>query len=665
MDKDVVRIGGASGFWGDSMAGPVQLVEAGAIDFLVFDYLAELTMGLLAKAYAKDPSAGYATDFVTVAMRAVLKPALAQGIRIVANAGGVNPHGCARALQALARELGVTVKIAVADGDDVLPLMPSLREQDPSLPAQPASANAYLGALPIKAALDAGAQVVITGRCVDSAVTLGPLLHMFGWPMDDYDLLAAGSLAGHLIECGCQGVGGLHTDWEAVPDWANSGYPIIECRRDGLFTITKPPGTGGLVTPATVAEQLLYEIGDPARYLLPDVTCDFTGVTLAQAGEHAVQVRGARGLPPPSTYKVCITYMDGWRCAGQLTVIGFDAAAKARRTADAVLQRTRAMLSRLGMADYTATHVEILGGASPHAPSIPGGGFDAVMWLAVAHRDRRALELFAREIAPAATSWAPGTTGAAGRPAVAPLVRQVAVCVGKARVAARVSVLEHDGTLAAVPVSDTVQARQTGGASLTAKAGAGEPRVRSMPASTDDGGACVPGRGNHGAAGYAAEDARAAALSRSFPAVVAGTGAAGNAADSRAAARTPETAAAVASQRTAATPARTMPLIALAYARSGDKGDLSNIGVIARRPRDVPLLRTVLATQAVADWLAPWVKGPVTRYELPGIHAFNFVCEQALGGGGMASLRHDPLGKGMAQILLAMPVRLPDDYPME
>jgi hypothetical protein len=600
MGKQVVRIGGASGFWGDSMAGPVQLVRSGAVDFLVFDYLAELTMGLLARAHSKDAGAGYATDFVTVAMRAVLKPALEQGIRIVANAGGVNPHGCAQALQALARELDIAVTVAVVDGDDVLPHL--------ALPVQAASANAYLGALPIKAALDAGAQVVITGRCVDSAVTLGPLLHAFGWSMDDYDLLAAGSLAGHLIECGCQGVGGLHTDWESVPDWANSGYPIVECRRDGVFTITKPPGTGGLVTPATVAEQLLYELGDPARYLLPDVTCDFTGVTLAQAGEHAVEVRGARGLPPPSTYKVCVTYLDGWRCAGQLTVIGFDAAAKAQRTAEAILQRTRAMFARLGMADYTATHTDILGAAKPYMAA--ASGFEAVMWLAVAHHDRRALELFAREIAPAATSWAPGTTGAAGRPSVAPLVRQMAVAIDKERVAARVALLDGDGTAVDVPLPGMRHAPQA---------------VRgAMPASE--------GR----PVDQAAAGARAAAAG-----------------------------AQPAAGGVAAPSVHVVPLISLAHARSGDKGDTSNIGVIARRPQDVPLLRERLTAQAVAGWLAPLVKGPVTRYELPGIHAFNFVCEQALDGGGMASLRNDPLGKGMAQILLAMPVPVPHEDNLE
>ena len=589
MRKDTVSIGGASGFWGDSITGPMQLVASGRLDFLVFDYLAELTMSLLASARMKNPELGYATDFVSVAMRAVLKDALAQNIRIIANAGGVNPRGCATALQALADELGVSVRIAVVEGDDVMPLLPALRDEGVRelqsgrpLPDKVVSANAYLGALPIKAALDAGAQVVITGRCVDSAVTLGALMHHFDWATDDYDRLAAGSLAGHILECGCQGAGGLHTDWEAVPDWAHSGYPIAECRADGSFIVTKPDGTGGLVMPATVGEQLLYEIGDPARYVLPDVVCDFTQVTMTQVADHRVEVRGARGLAPTPDYKVSATYADGYRATGQLTVVGIDADRKAHRTAEAILERTRGLFRQLGLPDYSATHIETLGSAylfGPHQPNVPR--FESVMWLAVTHPNKQALELFAREIAPAGTSWAPGTTGAGGRPSVVPAIKQYAFLIDKARVQARVTLLGGDSIDIAVP---------TGGAAL--------------------------------------EPSAAAQASVALP----------------------------------PGPTREVPLIDLAYARSGDKGDTSNIGVIARRPEDLPLLRAQLTEDAVAAYLAHVVKGRVTRYDLPGIHALNFVCEQALGGGGMASLRNDPLGKGMAQVLLTMPVRVPVDH---
>lgn len=584
-----IRIGGASGFWGDSSVGAPQLVSERNLDFLVFDYLAELTMSLLAAARAKDPQMGYATDFVAVTMKSVLRDVVAKGIRVISNAGGVNPQACARALEALAAEQGVPLKIAVVTGDDVLPLLPQLREQGvrelqtgAPLPERLLTANAYLGALPIRAALDAGADVVITGRCVDSAVTLGALMHSFGWGADDHDRLAQGSLAGHIIECGCQATGGLHTDWESVPDWAGIGYPVIECQADGSFVVTKPEGTGGLVNPAVVAEQVLYEIGDPRRYLLPDVTCDFTQVRLEPLGTHRVGVIGARGLPPGPAYKVSATYMDGWRCTAQLTVIGIDAARKAQRTGEAILERMRALLAQRRWLPFTRTRIEVLGSeqASFGPQARTAGVREAVLHVAVMHLQKEALELFAREIAPAGTSWAPGTTGASGRPSPSPAIRQFAFLVEKSRLAPQV----HLGD-AVLPVA--VPARQSP----------------------------VP---------------------------------------------PPDPTPAVEAQMPAGDLVE-VPLVELAWARSGDKGDHSNIGIIARRPEWLPWLRAQLTEERVKEWLSHLVAGQVTRFDLPGLHAMNFVCTEALDGGGMASLRNDPLGKGMAQILLAMPVRVPRD----
>jgi len=589
----IVRIGGASGFWGDSSVGAPQLVASGQIDYLVFDYLAELTMSILAGARLKKPELGYATDFVSVAMKAVLQDVVKQGIRVVSNAGGVNPQGCADALAALAKEQGIALKIAVVSGDDVSPLLPQLRQAQPpvrelqsgaALPERVLTANAYLGARPIQAALDAGAQVVITGRCVDSAVTLGVLMHEFKWQPGDHDLLAAGSLAGHIIECGCQATGGLHTDWDTVPDWPGIGYPIVECSADGSFVVTKPAGTGGKLTPAVVGEQMLYEIGDPAAYLLPDVVADFTQVRIAQqAGEHRVRVHGARGRAPTASYKVCATYVDGFKTAAQLTIVGFDAAAKARRTGEAILARTGALFMQQGFGPYSATQLEVLGAEScygSHAQALQPR--EVVLRLAVTHPRKEALELFAREVAPAGTSWSPGTTGAGGgRASVAPSIRQYAFLLDKSQVEARVAI---DGQPIEVPRTH-------------APAADGAPPPR--PATT----------------------AKPEAPPEAVDTVE-------------------------------------VPLIRLAWARSGDKGDTSNIGVIARHPALLPLLREQLTEARVADWLSHLVKGRVTRYEVPGIDAFNFVCEQALGGGGMASLRNDPLGKGMGQILLAVPVRV-------
>ena len=586
LDGRGVRIGGASGFWGDSSVGAPQLVAHGEIDFLVFDYLAELTMSILAAARARNPGLGYATDFVDVTMKAILRDVAAQGIRVISNAGGVNPQACADALQALAAEQGVALKIAVVTGDDVAPLLPRLREQGVrdlqgrALPERMPTANAYLGALPIRAALDAGAQVVITGRCVDSAVTLGALMHAFGWKADDYDRLAQGSLAGHILECGCQATGGLHTDWEDVPDWPHIGYPVLECHADGSFVATKPAGTGGLVNPAVIAEQMLYEIDDPRRYLLPDVSCDFTQVTLRQQGEQRVHVSGARGIAPGPQYKVSATVMDGWRCTAQLTVVGIDAARKAQRTGEAILQRTSELFAQRGWPAYTRTRIEVLGSElanfGPHARG--NDAREVVLQVAVMHPHKEALELFAREIAPAGTSWSPGTTGAGGRPSPSPCIRQVAFLVDKTLLAPAVRIA---GEERAVPVP-------------TGQAAVPQPEpVRAVAAAMPPG-ECV-----------------------------------------------------------------SVPLVRLAWARSGDKGDRSNIGVIARRPEWLPWLRAQLTEASVKDWLAHLVAGSVTRYDVPGIHAMNFVCEQALDGGGMASLRNDPLGKGMAQILLTMPVRVP------
>lgn len=585
MNK-VVRIGGASGFWGDSSLGPVQLVRSGGIDYLVFDYLAELTMSILAGARMKRPEEGYAIDFVTVALRSVLKQAVEQGIRIVSNAGGVNPKGCAAAVQALAAELGLQVRVAVVEGDDVLPLADVMRAggsvvmtHGKPLPERLVTANAYLGALPVARALDGGADVVITGRCVDSAVTLGVLLHEFGWAADDFDRLAAGSLAGHIIECGCQATGGLHTDWAVVPDWANIGYPIVGCREDGSFTVSKPPGTGGLVTPATVGEQLLYEIGDPASYLLPDVTCDFRNVRMEQVEPQQVLVTGARGRPPTASYKVSATAHAGFKVSGQLTIVGIDAPAKARRTGEALLERGRRLLGEHGFADFHATNIELLGTESaygPHARPLPTR--EVVLRLTVTHAERRALEVFSREFAAPGTSWSPGTTGAGGRPSVSPVLRQVTWLMPKERVTPVVTMDGATSTVALPPA---------------------RPQVAPEPLQASEG--VVP-----------------------------------------------------------AGPRTTVPLVHIAFGRSGDKGDTSNIGLIVRHPALLPVLKEQVTPERVKAWLGHLVLGSVVRYDLPGIHAVNFLCEHALGGGGMASLRNDSLGKGMAQMLLDLPVDVPD-----
>jgi hypothetical protein len=475
----------------------------------------------------------------------------------------------------------------VVEGDDVSAQMPALRAAGTrdmftgeALPEKVLSANAYLGATPIAAALAAGADVVITGRCVDSAVTLGALMHAFGWAADDYDRLASGSLAGHIIECGCQTTGGLHTDWEDVPDWAHMGYPVVECSADGSFIVTKPEGTGGRMLRANVAEQLLYEIGDPGAYLLPDVRCDFRFVEITQLDADRVQVGPARGSAPTPHYKVSATQLDGFRCAGSMVFIGIDAAKKARRTGEAILERTGEILAAQGQPPYTSTYLEVLGAETLYGPHARTAAAREVMLRVVAnHPDRHALAMFAREIAPSGTSWAPGTTSpGGGRPAVSPLVKPFAFLLDKRAVPVALSL---DGQRHAVEVP--------AGSVHGATAAAPQPPAWHEP---DE-------------------------------------------------------------------PSEELRLIDLAWARSGDKGDISNIGIVARRAEWLPLLWDRLTPSVVAAYFGHMVHGPVERFYLPGIAAMNLLLHEALDGGGPSSMRMDPLGKGMAQMLLDLPIPVP------
>jgi hypothetical protein len=579
-----VRIGGASGFWGDSLEGAGQLVRRGDIDFLVFDYLAEITMSLLARIHARKPELGYVPDFIE-AVAPLLGEIKTRGIRVVTNAGGVNPQACAVALKARADAAGVALNIAVVTGDNLLPHLDAIRAcgtremfTGAALPDKLMSANAYLGAQPIAAALDRGADVVITGRCVDSAVTLGALVHAFGWSWDDYDKLAQGSLAGHLIECSAQGTGGLFTDWRDVPGWDDMGMPIAECATDGSFVITKPPGTGGLISPLSVGEQMLYEIGDPAAYVLPDVVCDFRAVTMVQDGDDRVRVVGARGRIPTPDLKVSATWHDGFRMMGTVTIGGRDAAAKAQRAGEAVLARVRRLLNERELGDFTETSLEVLGTeATFGADATKSSAREVVLKIGARHANEKALELLAREIAPAASSMAQGLTGFfAGRPGVQPVMRLFSFLWPKADVMPRVAIGVESIDVPFAPHTPLIPAQA--------------------------------GLQSHELDGVA------------------------------------ET---------------SVPLIALAVGRSGDKGNAANIGIIARRPDYLPWLRAALTPQAVQRFFAHTGVTKVERWDLPGMHAMNFLLHDALGGGGVASLRIDPQGKAFAQMLMDLPVGVP------
>jgi hypothetical protein len=424
-----VRIGNGCGFWGDNLDAPVLLAEQGRLDYLTLEYLAELTMSILAQQRQRDPQAGFATDFLTVLER--LCPILyAQpDLKIITNAGGMNPTACAERAQAILAQAGLANRrVAVVSGDDLLPRLDQLLEEGHTLTnldtGQPlssirphvVSANAYLGAEPIALALEQGASLVITGRVADASLTLGPAVHTFGWDWTDWDRLAAGSIAGHLIECGAQVTGGLWCNWQEAPDLANVGYPIAEIEADGTFWITKPVNTGGAVNRETVSEQLLYEVGDPAAYLTPDVIADFTSVTLEETEPDRVSVSSSRGRPATDTYKVSIAYRDGFTASGMLVVFGSGAPDKAGHCG-------RMILLRLQRAGLEPEHIkfECLGTGSTVpdvvAPCEPPP--EVVLRVTVRDRRREVVERFTRELAPLVTSGPPGVTGyATGRPPV-------------------------------------------------------------------------------------------------------------------------------------------------------------------------------------------------------------------------------------------------------
>ena len=613
FEGKTIRIGCASGFWGDTAVAAPQLVQSGRIDFLMFDYLSEITMSLLTAAKKKFPDFGYAPDFVNVAVGPLLKDIKKKGIRVLSNAGGVNPNACATAIKKQCEKAGIDLNVAVVTGDDLMHRLKDLMqgEMGPDLAAEIAprakfvnSMNAYLGAWPIARALDLGADIVVTGRCVDSALALAPLLHSFKWCPSEYDLIAAGSLAGHLIECGAQVTGGIYSDWEMVPDWHNIGFPVVECAANGTFMVTKPPNTGGLVTKGTVSEQLVYEIGDPKNYFLPDVTCDFTKVKLQSilddTNTNAVLVTNVKGQPPPNTLKVSGTYLDGFRATAVCPVVGPHAVQKAGRVAESILKRCRKMFSVLGFDDFTKTNVEFLGSEHSYGPyAINTNTREAVLWLAAQHSRKEALEIFAREIAPAGTGMAPGLTHlVGGRPKVSPVLKLFSYLYPRDKIDIEIHMNGEFVEKFNQPPIELAKVDSESDKNAGLQFSPTHPLLKNLSK-----GSC------------------------------------------------------------------TFPLGALAYTRSGDKGNDANIGVVCKNPGFYPFIKEALTEKAVANYFSHVFENQeepmkVKRYELPGISAFNFVLKNSLGGGGVASLRSDPQGKGYGQMLLDFKVKnVPDLLP--
>lgn len=585
MTKQIVRIGCGSGFVNDSALGIAQLLaDDRPLDYVIFEYLAEGIMAWLAAGEAREPGSGFSKHLLEIHLGPHLATLLDRGIRVVTNAGGLNPHGQADAIRRAAAAIGRTPRIAVVTGDDLRDRLDALRALDlpefysgASLPHGITSINAYLGAFPIAQALAAGADIVITGRNVDSALTLGPLIHEFGWSENDYDRLAGGTAAGHLLECGAQATGGTFTDWRLVPDWATPGFPIAECRPDGSFVLTKPVNTGGLVSVGTVSEQLIYEVQDVEAYMVPDVACDFSTARVRRVGPDRVEVSGVTGRPPTSTYKVTATFHDGWRATALFAVMGMDAAERAARMGEALVRRCRTMLRNRNLPDFSDVRVDVIG-----APGDPGVPQELVCRIVARHPDQAGAELIADEGRSVMTTMAQGSTGL-GPAAVAPVLALHSVLLEKAAVPVFVQL--DDGPVETVAI---------------AADGGYDPATLTRPR---------------------------------FPAAD-GSG---------------ET--------------RTVPLLALAWGRSGDKADMFNIGIIARDPTYLPHISAALSEARIAEHYrfttTDGTPPSVRRYDAPGFHCINLTVANALGGGQTAGMRFDPNAKGMAQRLLAMEVAVP------
>lgn len=457
MVVGVIRIANGQGFWGDSVDAPVALLRQTKLDYLTLDYLAEVTMSILQKQRARDPGAGFARDFTSVIAQGA-EDILQRGVRVIANAGGVNPTGCAQSIAAVLSRTGISrkVKIGVVAGDDILARIDELLERGVALANMDSgaplsevrdrvrSANVYLGAFPIAEALDKGAQIVITGRCADAALSLGAMIHEFRWSNSDWNRLAAGVVGGHAIECGCQVTGGnCQFDWESTPDYEQIGYPVLEAEADGGLVVTKPEGTGGRVSVPGVTEQLVYEIGDPCCYITPDVVADFTTVELGQCGPDRVRLHGTKGYPATDTYKVSISYAAGFKAVGML-LYGWPDATKKARLAEQIL---RARLERLGLR-FTAIHSELVGANACHGAELSGGPHpdtpEVLMRFGVRADDRATVERFTKEIAPLALNGPPVVTYLGGRPKVEEVVAYWPALIPKTEVTPALTLMEVD-----------------------------------------------------------------------------------------------------------------------------------------------------------------------------------------------------------------------------
>ncbi len=589
--KKKIRIGNAGGYWGDDLSALKRQLTGGPLDYITMDFLAEITMSILQRQRKANADLGYAVDFLHQ-LEECLPLIVKKNVRVISNAGGINPIGMARKIVEMAKKKKLNVKVGVVYGDDISGQLYELSAAGErfanmetgddffAVRSRIASANIYLGAEPVVKALDAGCQIVVTGRVTDTGLTLAPMIHEFGWPMDDWDKMAAGVVAGHMIECGCQVSGGNITDWQDVKDFDNIGYPIVEMEKSGDFVVTKHKKTGGLVSEKTVKEQLVYEMGDPSNYISPDGVARFDTAHLKVEGKNRVRVSGIKGRPEPDYLKVSMAYEDGWKSSGEVLVSGPETDKKADIIADILWNKLKHK--------YESKRTEKIGSGSIWPDELRGAESNEILLrFGVRDQDFGKVRDFGKALSTLILSGPAGmaVTGQ-GRPKPKQVVAYWPALIHRSRVTAKVLTINTIGEEEFFEIQFPIRVQAT---------------TLELP---NDKGARKK-------------------------------------------------------LKKAAGRVKQVRLSEICYARSGDKGDTCNIGVLARSPKVYEWIVENLTSDVVKKFFKGTTFGKVIRYELDNLHALNFLLEETLDGGGTSSLMIDPQGKTLAQALLQMQVKIP------
>jgi len=593
--KNKIIIGNAGGFWGDDLSAFRRQIEGGELDYLTMDFLAEITMSILRKQQLRNPELGYVTDFVDqIEENAILIER--NKVKIITNAGGINPIKCGRIVVDILKKQNVNLKVAIVDGDNIIDdlvnyyphkeLFDNLetKKKYKQIDTKVQSANVYLGIPPILSALELGADIIICGRVTDTSITIAPMVYEFGWELNDWDKIASGLIAGHIIECGAQSTGGNFTDWELVKNWDNFGYPIVEVFPDSSFVVTKHPNTGGLVSVDTVREQLVYEMGDPSFYISPDVIANFLTIQLAPEGEDRVKVWGIKGAPATDSFKVSMAYEDGYSASGTIIISGDDALKKAETFADIFWTRINE--------NYQKTNSEFIGFNSCQKNMVkeiePN---EVLLKLSVYDNDKNKMIIFSKALAPLILSGPPGVAVTSGRPRIQNVMSYWPTLISKKFISSRVVLLDNNGEIVQTETIDSVTGYETN------------------PTKT---------KSNDKYKNIIKVESSNKQMAK-------------------------------------------VKLREICLARSGDKGDVSNIGVVARSESIYNYLKIVLTKQYIKNLFKEFCKGTVIRYELDNLLALNFLLEEALDGGGTKSLMIDAQGKTFASALLNQELSVPKE----